>query len=197
MSLPEPVQVRQWWGADLVHSWALGQDHRRSCLSGHEPWPGSPRAKHLLLLGKHRQLPLCLMPAQCPCCNVGAATYTPRDQRVQGVLQKPGASSSGAPAALKIPEHQASDTSSSRALPSQTHPACQQRKPGLTNLPFCPAPAHWLGDPSQEQQTWDKLPIHFPVSVAKPWLPAADCLCVASLWVNHWVWQCVCTFCVI
>lgn len=52
-------------GGELtVTSWARSRPQEELLV-----WPcsvgqGSPRARHLLLLGKHRQLPLCLMPAQ-------------------------------------------------------------------------------------------------------------------------------------
>lgn len=124
--MPEPVQVRQWGGADVVHSWALGQDHRRSCLSGHDPWPGSPRAQHLLLLGKHRQLPPCLMPAQCD----PAATWAGRNLRPQRPESAGGPSEAWSTqlwSACCPEDPRASDTSGSRALPSQTHPAEEAR----------------------------------------------------------------------
>lgn len=84
---------------------------------------------------------LSVTPLQCG----QVETYTPRDQRVQGVLQKPGSTqlwSTHCPEDPRAPSCAASDTSSNQAPPSPRHPVWQERKPGLTNQSFCPDPTH-------------------------------------------------------
>lgn len=126
-------------GGELtVTSWAWSRPQEELLV-----WPcsvgqGSPRARHLLLLGKHRQLPLCLMPAQCDHAAMWAGgNLHPQRPDSADVLQKPGSTQ-----LWSTHSRAASNTSSSRALRSQRHPGWQERKPGLENQSFCPAPAH-------------------------------------------------------
>lgn len=127
--MPGPVQGRQGRGADLVHSWAWSgaQDQ------------GSPRAKHLLLPGKHTELPLCLMPALCdPTATWAAGNLHPQRPESAGVLQKPGSTqlwSTHCPEDPQAPSCAASNIACSQApLPKDTQPGWRGSQVSQTNL---------------------------------------------------------------